>query len=247
MPHLKPQLVVFDLDNTLTESRMPLDEEMSNLLCDLLNETQVAIISGGAFEELKDRVISRLLCSERLGKLHILPTTGAELYSFRNDAWQKEYTYPFEKSKREEIMLELSRVVGLPKEELLNFVEDRGTQLTYSALGAHAAIEEKKKWDPNMEKRKEIVRKLTHRLSGVHMAIGGRTSIDFTAEGIDKAFGVGELMQYLKLKPENLIFIGDALVPGGNDIAVRSLGIKTMLTLGPDETKRFIRHILGRA
>ena len=33
-------------------------------------------------------------------------------------------------------------------------IEDRGSQITFSALGQQAPLEEKKKWDPDFAKRK---------------------------------------------------------------------------------------------
>ncbi len=35
-------------------------------------------------------------------------------------------------------------------------IEDRGSQITFSALGQQAPIEEKKKWDPDFTKREKI-------------------------------------------------------------------------------------------
>jgi phosphomannomutase len=37
-------------------------------------------------------------------------------------------------------------------------IEDRGSQITYSALGQQAPLEEKEKWDPDFAKRKKIKR-----------------------------------------------------------------------------------------
>ena len=45
------QLIVFDLDGTLAQSKASLDEEMATLLTDLLGVVQVAVISGGAWPQ----------------------------------------------------------------------------------------------------------------------------------------------------------------------------------------------------
>jgi len=45
----------------------------------------------------------------------------------------------------------LSRQEGLGK-----VVEDRGSQVTFSALGQQAPLAEKEKWDPDFAKRKKI-------------------------------------------------------------------------------------------
>jgi phosphomannomutase len=39
-------------------------------------------------------------------------------------------------------------------------IEDRGRQITFSALGQQAPIEEKKNWDPDFTKRKKMKERL---------------------------------------------------------------------------------------
>ena len=41
------ELVAFDLDGTLAESKQPLQEPMGEALADLLDVAHVAVISGG--------------------------------------------------------------------------------------------------------------------------------------------------------------------------------------------------------
>jgi phosphomannomutase len=47
--------------------------------------------------------------------------------------------------------------------------------------------------------------------------MGGATSIDVTKPGIDKAYGIRKLRDILGISLKEMIFIGDALFPGGND------------------------------
>jgi len=54
------QLIAFDLDGTLTESKAPLDDEIAGLLATLLTFALVAVISGGDWPQLKKQVIDRL-------------------------------------------------------------------------------------------------------------------------------------------------------------------------------------------
>src|SRR3546814_8422259 len=72
-------------------------------------------------------------------------------------------------------------------------VEDRGSQITFSALGQAAPIDAKEKWDPDFAKRKIIQRDLRRRLPGLSINMGGATSIDVTREGVDKAYGLTKL------------------------------------------------------
>ena len=74
----------------------------------------------------------------------------------------------------------------------------------------------------------------------------GVTSIYITRKGIDKAYGLKKVMEHLRLKPKQTLFVGDALFPGGNDSSIVSLGVETVSVSDPGigDTKRFIRKLL---
>ena len=62
---------------------------------------------------------------------------------------------------------------------------------------------------------------------------GGLTSIDVTQKGIDKAYGVRQIEKVLKIPIKEMVFIGDALYPGGNDAAAKKTGVQTIATKRP--------------
>src|SRR5690606_19628427 len=95
-------------------------------------------------------------------------------------------------------------------------IEDRGSQITFSALGQEAPLEEKKGWDPDFEKRKKIVERLEKPLKEFSIGMGGTTSIDIVKPGIDKAYGIRKLEKILDFSIPEMLFIGDALFKGGN-------------------------------
>ncbi len=72
-------------------------------------------------------------------------------------------------------------------------IKDRGSQITFSALGQQAPLEEKKKWDPHFTKRKKIKSILDTSIPKFSVRMGGATSVDITRPGIDKAYGVHTL------------------------------------------------------
>lgn len=122
-------------------------------------------------------------------------------------------------------------------------IEDRNSQITYSALGQSAPIGEKKKWDPDFVKRKQIKKTLDKTLKGFAVNMGGATSIDITKPGIDKAYGINKLKTILKIKVSEMIFIGDALMEGGNDHPAYKTGVDCLKVRGPEDTKRVIEGI----
>jgi phosphomannomutase len=96
-------------------------------------------------------------------------------------------------------------------------VEDRESQITFSALGQQAPLEAKKDWDPDFAKRKAIKALLDVTLPDFPVRLGGSTSIDVTLPGIDKAYGIHKLRDVLHIDIAEMLYVGDALFPGGND------------------------------
>jgi len=74
---------------------------------------------------------------------------------------------------------------------------------------------------------------------------GGLTAIDVTQKGIDKAYGVRQIEKVLKIPIKDMVFIGDALYPGGNDAAAKKTGVQTIAVKGPADTIAIIKKILS--
>lgn len=246
-----PQLVIFDLDGTLTESRMPMDDEMGSLLQQLLEATSVAIISGGTLERLKTQFLDVLnRRPANTNNLYLAPLSGSALYTFTNNEWAPVYTEVLTQKERTKIKNAFSRAFKdahfTPEPNPVgNLIDDRGGQITFAGLGCDAPIEQKKKWDPDRKKRTALVCALKHYLPEFEITIGGTTSIDISRGGIDKAYGIGKLSEYLSIPREQILFIGDAIVEGGNDYAVTGTGVATQLVEGPEDTKKYVHELLS--
>ena len=124
-------------------------------------------------------------------------------------------------------------------------IQDRGSQITFSALGQEAPLDEKKKWDPDFVKRKKIKAVLDTLIPQFSVRLGGATSVDVTRQGIDKAYGIRKLRDILEIPIDQMIFIGDALFPGGNDYPAKAAGVLSIEVRDPDETKRVIEAIVA--
>lgn len=242
------KLIVYDLDGTLAESKSSLDKEMSALLHDLLAIVKVAVISGGDWPQFEKQLLSNLPHDTRLANLSILPTCGTKFFQYKDD-WKKIYSEDFTTDEKEKILSSLKKALGVAgyKVEKVwgEIIEDRGSQITYSALGQHAPLAEKKKWDPDFNKRKKIKAILDTYLPEYSVRLGGATSIDVTKPGIDKAYGVRKLRDILGISLKDMIFIGDALFPGGNDYPAEQAGVVSIPVQGPNETKRVTEAIIA--
>lgn len=124
-------------------------------------------------------------------------------------------------------------------------IEDRGSQITYSALGQQAPIEEKKTWDSDFTKRKKIKMLLDEQIPEFSVRLGGTTSVDITRPGIDKAYGIHKLRDILGIAIKDMIFIGDALFPGGNDYPAKEAGVYSIRVRDSNESKRVLEAIVA--
>ena len=150
------QLIVFDLDGTIAESKSPLDDEMSALLRDLLGIIKVAVISGGNWPQFEKQLISNLPRDANLKNLSLLPTCGTKFYTY-NSTWEKLYSEDFTDEEKVSVISSLQNAIELSdfgtERVWGELIEDRGSQITFSAIGQQAPLEEKKKWDPDFSKR----------------------------------------------------------------------------------------------
>ncbi|KAF2971783.1 hypothetical protein GQX73_g1835 [Xylaria multiplex] len=242
-------LVAFDLDGTLAESKQPLKDSMGEALADLLTVAHVAVISGGDWPQFQKQVASRLPPRADLSKLWLMPTTGTKLYTHRDGTWKPVYAELFDDDTKQKILAAFDtalEVTGFkPEQTWGNRIEDRGSQITFSALGQEAPIHAKEIWDPDFAKRKVIQADLRTRLPGLSINMGGATSIDITQKGVDKGYGLKRLNDASGIPLEQMMFIGDAIFPGGNDYPPKELGLPTVCVKDPNGTLAAIAAIVA--
>ncbi|KAH9884226.1 HAD-superhydrolase, subIIB family protein [Xylariomycetidae sp. FL2044] len=247
-------LVAFDLDGTLAESKQPLKESMGEALADLLSVAHVAVISGGDWPQFQKQVASRLPARADLSKLWLMPTTGTKLYTHQQagdggGGWAPVYAELFTAEAKQAILAAFDSALEAtgftPERTWGPRIEDRGSQITFSALGQQAPIAEKERWDPDFAKRRIIQEDLRGRLPDLSINMGGATSIDITQKGVDKGYGLKKLRDASGIPLERMMFIGDAIFPGGNDYPAKELGLETVRVKDPDGTLAAIAAIVA--
>lgn len=245
------KVIIFDLDGTLTASKAALDQEMALLFCRLLEKKKVMVIGGGNLAQFRGQFLSRLICpKEKLKNLLISPTSGASMYKNKNGKWQEIYRYtlsPSEKRKIESAFKNafLDIQYSKPKKTYGKIIEDRKSQITFSALGQKAPLAVKEKWHKESDIRPALKSVLEKYLPEFEIRLGGLTSIDITKKGIDKAYGVRQLSKLLKIPIKEMVYVGDALYEGGNDAVVKKTEISTLPVEGLDDAKFFVRSLLS--
>jgi phosphomannomutase len=247
----RKKIIIFDLDGTLTKSKSDLDHEMASLICELLRLRYVAVTSGCSFQQFESQFLSGLPRSSNLCNLLLFPTCSASGYYYdrKRRRFSQAYTNHLSAHDVKKILTSFARVFAEiayshPAKTYGPVFENRGSQLTFSALGQKAPLRLKREWDPNQQKRLRIRRLLRPQLHNFEISIGGTTSIDVTRKGVNKTLCVKKLRERLGVKQKDMLFVGDALFRGGNDYIMKSTGIRCMSVSGPKETKELIRRII---
>lgn len=243
------QLIAFDLDDTLAPSKSALPEEMGVVLRALLEKVAVCVISGGNFAQFESQLLSGLNpSSTQAEKLHLMPTCGTRYLRFVNGQWSSVYERNLSPEMREKALqvleTEAKRLNLWEMDTAGPILEDRGSQITFSALGQQAALAAKKSWDPSGEKKESLRAAVAPLLPELEVRSGGSTSIDITQKGVDKAYGIAELSKQTGIPIEAMLFVGDRLDEGGNDYPVLRLGIKTHAVTGWEDTVLYIEELL---
>jgi HAD superfamily hydrolase (TIGR01484 family) len=233
----------------LAASKQPLESDMAAALADLLGVADVAVISGGDWPQFDKQGASRLPEHADRARLWLMPTPGTKLYTYREGRWSAVYAELFSDDEKQQIIeafdASLQATGFVPERSWGERIEDRGSQITFSALGQQAPIHAKEIWDPDFAKRKIIQADLRGRLLGLSINMGGATSIDITREGVDKAYGLKKLRDASGIELEAMLFVGDAIFPGGNDYPAFELGLDTVRVRDPQETLAVIATFIA--
>lgn len=238
------KVIAFDLDDTLVVTKSPISDRMSEVLGRLLENYHVCVITGGTFEQIRKQVIDRLnVSSELLARFHAMPTCGTRYFKYDSakNEWGMQYANDLSDEQKAMItaaLEETAKEMGIwcnnPAGEI---IEDRHSQITMSALGQQATAEDKYAWAEKFKDVRPVYRdKVAEKLPGLEVRIGGTTSTDITLPGIDKAYGIGKLLELNGWSKDEALFFGDKLQEGGNDFPVKQMGVDSIEVEGWEDT-----------
>ena len=245
-----PALVAFDLDDTLAPSKTAITPRMAELLVQLLGVVEVCVISGGQFGQFQTQLVDNLPLEhpEALARMHLMPTCGTQYYLF-DDGWRQQYAENLTAEQKAAALAavesEAKRLGFWESETWGPILEDRGSQITFSALGQAAPVDAKKAWDPSGAKKNALRAAVQQYLPDLEVRSGGSTSIDITRRGIDKAYGMRKLSELTGIAFDQMLFVGDRLDPDGNDFPVIALGIPTRAVDGWEDTADVVEEFLA--
>lgn len=250
------KVLAFDVDQTLNIAKTPIPPEIADLLTQCLDHFEICPISGQKYDQFLFQIVDQLkdATPEQLEHLHLFVAQGTQYY--RYDAskkdWDQVYSYPLTDEQVAEITEAIetaAKELGYWEEDKLaegdEIIENRLSQVTFSALGQKAGTEAKYAWDPDCKKREAIVKRAKELAPAYDYEIGGTTSINAITPGMNKVFGMTHLMEELKIEKEDILYFGDMTQPGGNDYPVVQMGIDTITVRSHEDTAYALRGILG--
>ena len=184
--------------------------------------------------------------------LHLFVAQGTQYYRYNGSDWEQVYNFPLTDEQVEKITNAIetaAKELGYWEEDKLQdgdeIIENRLSQVTFSALGQKAGTEEKYAWDPDCKKREKIVARCKEIASEFDYEIGGTTSINAITPGMNKEFGMTHMLEELGVTKDEILYFGDMTQPGGNDYPVVQMGIDTITVRSHEDTAYALRGILG--
>ncbi len=236
--------LVFDIDNTLTPPRRPLNQEMADILKRL--EIPFFLVTGSDLPLIKDQFIKPIHEFGFRSEFDAFLCNGATRYRCKfSDTFSIEIIRDFDfqsylgddnfkfmlsviedtlKMKEFQLpppMVVLGKIISF-RHSMVNVapIGRPEGQLTEEAFRNRDALVE---YDNKTDFRRKILAHLNDKLTRLRqekklfISLGGETSFDIVIEGNDKSYAVHTL---LNEGFEELFFVGDALFEGGNDEAI---------------------------
>ena len=263
------KVLAFDIDQTLNIAKTPITDETAGILAECLNYFEICPISGQKFDQFLIQIVNRLIkvakvTPAQLMHLHLFVAQGTQYYRYNplannNDGasydeknWEEVYSFPLTKNEIQIISQAIetaAKELGFWESDKLQagdqIIENRLSQVTFSALGQKAGTKEKYAWDPDCKKRQKIAKRAKELAPDFTFEIGGTTSINAVKPGMNKAFGMTHMMDELKVSRDEILYFGDMTQPGGNDYPVVEMGIETITVRNHEDTEFALKGILG--
>jgi len=246
-------IVLFDMDGTLTEARKPFASFLSSPLWSLGQVADIGVVTGSDLDYVEEQ-LSNLISDQSIRHcLHILPCNGTkwrkpQSYQLCHEASMEKEVGKNSYRKILEILIQLQSTVSdfdIPLSG--HFISTRGSTVNWCPIGRNANDRQRKyfkKFDKKINLRKQMFMKLrllldSNDLQGVTVKFGGDTSFDIYPQGWDKTYALRHF------NDRNVWFVGDrAHSPKGNDYEIfQACGTRSYHTLGPEETKDIISSI----
>ncbi len=200
---------VFDVDGTLTPSRLPINKKFEAFFLTWMEGKNVYLVTGSD----KDKTIEQV---------------GEKIWNNCKRVYQSCGNAVYEKGKlikkniftlKDEPELNFILIESMAKTRAQrwgNHIEERIGLINFSTIGRSCdqkARDEYYEWDKQHKEREGICKRINKKFPKLEASIGGQISIDIHPKGNDKS-------QILKDLDGPIMFFGDKCEPGGNDYSI---------------------------
>ena len=257
-------IVLFDMDGTLTPPREPLEISLLPELEKLSHYAEIGIVTGSNYNYLKQQLGLLLDHPIIRNKLHLLPCNGTKHFYPPNTSGGKhtlvsetDMINEIGRSNFQQVMLILIQQQSNFSNERFpltgHFIDYRGSMINWCPIGRNARPEDRQffvdynnTFTPTL--RESHLARLKHylnlkRINNLEVKLGGDTSFDIFPVGWDKTYCLNHFPEY------NYWFIGDRCGENGNDKEIydflQPVG-QSFETASPKNTKDLINFILNK-
>merc|ERR1712130_578809 len=248
-----PILLLFDVDGTLTESRLTIKPSMWNLLKDAKTKLYLGIVGGSDYPKQQEQLGGTEAGDVRNFFDFVFSENG--LCAWENGKALNSHNLKKELTESEIadfVDFSLTYIAGLklPKKRG-TFVEFRSGMINVSPVGRNCSQEERIEFFEFDKKEKvrekmieEFQKKLPELAKKLKCSIGGQISFDVFPHGWDKTY----CLRFVKDKNfKEIHFFGDKTYQGGNDYEIfeddRTIGHTVKK---PEDTEELIKEILAK-
>ena len=256
-------LVLFDVDGTLTDAREPIGVNVLKALRELCRYAEIGFLTGSGLEYIKEQLWPALNDPIIKQNCHLLPCNGTE-YLITDGDEEIIFNYISKSIMEDEIgygmMQELLKLLCELQSKIIteynmplsgNFIQNRGSMVNWCPIGRASKRDSRKAFkllDEEYGIRRKYFNILTEEMKsrkiGLTLKLGGDTSFDIYPYGWDKTYA----LKHFEGQDWNFWFVGDRCYPQGNDYEIfeklKDTG-RAFETSGPKETVELIDfHIL---
>ena len=218
------KIYIFDVDGTLTPSRLRMTEEFAKFFDKWSSKNKYYLVTGSDLDKTKEQVpiayIDRAVA--------IFTCCGNEMWLGDKQVLTKEFKPP------QDLLDYLQKLVNSELNYPVktgNHIEDRGSLLNFSIVGRDCTLIQRLdyyRYDKQMNERKDIADYIMKKWPELDAVIGGQISIDIYPKGNDKSQVLERVFDFHEFPDEDeltneYIFIGDGIENGGNDYPLAHL------------------------
>ena len=201
-------IYLFDIDGTLTPSRLRIDPEFEQFFLEWMKDKDVIFVTGSD----KDKTIEQVGEKIWTNASRVYQSCGNAVYQGGQLIHKNQFDLNPELKK---LLLEFVKWSDCP-EQFDNHIEERIGLINFSTVGRSCpqeARDEYYDWDCRNKERETFCKIIEERFPELEATVGGQISIDIYPKGQNKAQVLDDLIG-------PITFFGDKCEPGGNDYPI---------------------------